>query len=116
MQVVNIDGKDYVRVSGGDAADASWEAGRIRSMGFSPLIRELEEGHYAIFLSPYEAAAFEKKDWEEQQAYFRSPEGIAEEKYFGQLERDYLRSPDGRLQKHRARLESRHGDPYYEES
>ena len=97
--VINVRGVAYIRVSGGDAADASWEKGRISSMGFNPVVRETGEDNFAIYLPTSEAKDYIKQVHAEQISYWHSSEGISELKRFGQEEKEYLRSPEGRYDK-----------------
>ena len=97
-------GEKYVKVSGGDAADSSWEAMRIRGMGLSPRIREDGSDYYSIYLKPGEAEIYARETISEEKAYWASPKGIEEQKTLGQAEKAYLRSPEGRLDKHQEKL------------
>ena len=99
-----FEGRRYVRVSGGDPADASWEVGRIRSLGLEPRICEVEENEFKIYLLPEEAKTYWRFLDKEEKAYLRSPQGIDEQKSWGTEQRDWLRGPEGRFEKHQEKL------------
>ena len=92
-----------LRLVGGDAADASWEIGRIRGMGFDAIIREVGDDYYKIYVRSDQVDDYRKADRDEQEEYWRSPQGIEEQKYLGKMERDFIRSPRGRFEKNRDR-------------
>lgn len=97
---VTYNGQAYEKVSGGDAADASWEKGQIASMGFHPIVRQTGEEHYTIYLPTSEVREYEKTRGSEEDAFWNSPEGIAEQRRLAPQIRDYARSPEGRYEKH----------------
>ena len=48
---IMVRGVKYVRVSGGDASDASWEKGQIQGMGFDTVIKGVWEGFFRYLYS-----------------------------------------------------------------
>lgn len=104
MDRIRKNGIDYEKVTGGDAADASWEVGHIRSMGFSPIVREVEEGYFNIYLPVGEVRSYKEASYNEEKDYWHSPEGIDSMKTWGKSEKEFLRSPEGRLQKRQEKL------------
>lgn len=99
-----FEGIRHIKVTGGDAADVSWEVTMMRGMGLNPRSRQDEEDHFVIYLTPKEAEAYHRESEERERAYLSSPEGIQDQKMEGHFMRDYLRSPEGRLMKHEERV------------